>query len=60
MDNRKNCVRCQGKMFLELDYYDSRYDYVCISCGHTESTAPEKPKAIEDVSGFHKKQKVSV
>jgi hypothetical protein len=36
MGNVKNCTRCGGRMFLEFDYYDQNYDFVCISCGHLE------------------------
>jgi hypothetical protein len=41
MENRKTCIRCCGRMFLEFDYDTQRYDNVCISCGHLEpSTSP--------------------
>jgi hypothetical protein len=40
MENRKNCSRCGGRMFLEFDYDTRRYDFVCISCGHLELSAP--------------------
>jgi hypothetical protein len=34
--NIRRCTKCQGRLFLELDYYDKSYDFICISCGHNE------------------------
>jgi len=50
MEKRKMCIRCGGRMFLEFDYESRHYDYVCISCGHAETTllddlAPQPEKA---------------
>jgi hypothetical protein len=54
MENRKNCKRCQGRMFLEFDYIDQRYDYTCISCGHAEPSIPvnlNPPNNLSNLNG---------
>jgi hypothetical protein len=52
MGDIKNCTRCGGRMFLEFDYYDQNYDFVCISCGRLEPSRLSQSNIDHRLSGL--------
>jgi hypothetical protein len=52
MEKYRKCVKCQGRLFLELDYYDKRYDFVCIACGHSEPYVIDKQEINTSLPKF--------